>query len=578
MKLGKKATILLLTGIASLSTLAMDSPFSKKGSHSREESSLQRSNIESMSLFDLVNHLGNAQTEEDAHDIVETIMERLKIREDHIQAELAEHRSGEQAAYAQRAYDKGVHYTRLYQYQEGYQQHDLISPQTALGKHQNSPLNTIIIESEKELVQIHTIMALIERIHEMKLDILKGKIQNEKLAHARFEAAMMHLLGEVKIYEAAYKENFQYSSSKKGRAIPEPEFFNTQDMSICPDHLIIRKKVTTLFPHFTIEGWKQSSLSRDVRSGHLKEPMTQIRLQGKLWDVFAHQKGNVTPVPEPQWDHMQMRFIPNPDNKIMEFLDVKNLDVKNKLKACIYKFNAEAGDGQMPGQPWMPHVAMQATYSIALIPAKEQYPEPRDKSYDEVQNQLAEEIEGEGFKVPDASNPEEGRKAVNAEIRERAVRRRFEENQIRRLHRLQDPSRRLYHHRLGLPNESIYLSPSDIKDQTYGRVHVPDYRYGRVHQRMYDIEQARVATPHDIERAEWAHKNDEAHIGAAKGGLNGQWGKQKGAEDYDLDYSNKAKKGIASGAGYSDYYRKRGMNPDGTPNKNYNYESKSDDK
>jgi hypothetical protein len=189
---------------------------------------------------------------------------------------------------------------------------------------------------------------------------------------------------------------------------------------------------------------------------------------------------------------------------------------------------------------------MQATYSIVLIPAKNQNPEPRDKSYDAVQDQLAQEIEGEGFNVPDVNNPEESRTAIHEEMRQRLARRNFPENAERRLHRFQDESRRLHHQMLGLPNESIYLSPSDIKEQNYGRIHVPDYRYGRTYERIYDIETAQAATRQEVERAERDLKNQEVFSVSALGGLRGQSGRRKNPEeDTSLDYSNTARQGIA---------------------------------
>lgn len=313
-------------------------------------------------------------------------------------------------------------------------------------------------------------------------------------------------------------------------------------------------------------------LSQDIRSRAPKAPMTQIRLQGKLWDVFADKEGEVTQLHQPQqiWDHTQGKMIPNPEYNIMKFLDIKN-----KSKICVYKFNAEAGQGhiQLPGQHWHQWGNLQKIYSIILIPAKDQNPEPQDKSYDEVPNQLAEEIEGEGFKVPDANNPEESRKAVHEEMRQRLARRSFEDNQTRRLHRFQNEERLHHHKNLGLPHESIYLSPSDIKDQTYGRVHIPDHRYGRVHERLYAIERAQVATHQEMEQAERNLKNEEVHSASARGGVNGQWGRvKKSEEDVDLDYSNTAKKGFAKSGKYSQYYQERGMNPDGDQNKNLNYQ------
>jgi hypothetical protein len=158
---------------------------------------------------------------------------------------------------------------------------------------------------------------------------------------------------------------------------------------------------------------------------------------------------------------------------------------------------------------------MQATYSIVLIPAKNQNPEPRDKSYDAVQDQLAQEIEGEGFNVPDVNNPEESRTAIHEEMRQRLARRNFPENAERRLHRFQDESRRLHHQMLGLPNESIYLT-------------------------------AQAATRQEVERAERDLKNQEVFSVSALGGLRGQSGRRKNPEeDTSLDYSNTARQGIA---------------------------------
>lgn len=121
-------------------------------------------------------------------------------------------------------------------------------------------------------------------------------------------------------------------------------------MTICPDRQIVGKKVTTLFPHFSMEGWQHALTTVDMRTGRSREPMTQIRLQGSLWDVFAGKKGAVTSYQQPggHWDPIHNIWVQDPDGT-MEFLERTN----KKSKICEYKFTAQEGHhGPVPGHPW----------------------------------------------------------------------------------------------------------------------------------------------------------------------------------------------------------------------------------
>jgi hypothetical protein len=469
-------------------------------------------------------------------------MSLLHQNEDQIQALLNHYREGEQKAYNKRAYQRGFDYTRLYKYQEGSR---TVTPTTALGKLQNSALNQKIGPLENLLKDIHASMSLLEQCRETALIFVADK--KDHLKYQKFGNLAAQLIEK---YEMLQKSPLwmELWESPEGFELGDKIGNDIFAPSVCPDHLVIGKSVHTLFPHFSIEGWKQSTLSRDVRTGRPKEPITQIRLQGKLWDVFADKEGEATLSPQPQiWDHNQMRQIPNPDYNVMKFLDEKN-----KSKICVYKFNVEKGHGQIPGQHWQ-WGNLQQLYSIVLIPAKDQHPEPRDKSYDEGPDRLAEEIKGERLKgAEDLTNSKDRHNVLHEEMEQRLARRDFEDNRTRRLHRRDIP--------MDHENEG-YLMPSDIKDQTYGRVHVPDHRYGRVYERAHNFVPS-VTAHHD--NVNTAQKTKEHWESAEGHSLEG-----KGRDGKNL--------GIAGGRGeFSEHYHKKGLSHDDSQNKNLNYAPKND--
>jgi hypothetical protein len=533
MKFWKTTTIALLAGITAFPVIGMEMP-----TKSVKTSSQKRTSEKSGALA-AIDRLILAHNEAQVHDAADEAMSLLHQNEDQIQALLNHYRAGEQNAYNDRAYNRGADYTRLYKYQEGHHHFSAVTPHTALGKLQNSSLNKKIEPSESLLKDIHSLMSLLEQCRETALVFVADK--NNATKHKRFT----DLAGQFIVkYEMLQKNPLwaEIFDSPEGFNLEEKigsDLFNPE--AICPDHLIIGKDVHSLFPHFSIEGWKHSSLSRDVRTGRPKEPITQIRLQGKLWDVFADKEGASTAVPQAQWDHMQNKYIPHPDYNMMKFLDEKN-----KSKICVYKFNADEGHGQMPGH-WH-HGPLQKTYSIVLIPAKEQHPEPRDKTYDEVPNRLAEEIKGEKLKgAEDVTNSKDRNEAVHEEMRQRLARRDFEDNRTRRLHRRDIPMEK---------GSEGYLMPSDIKDQTYGRVHVPDHRYGRAYERAHNFVPSVTAHHNQVNASQTIRENWESSGGHS-------------LEDKGLE---KKHDGIAGGRGEaSKYYHEKGLSHDGSQNKNFNH-------
>lgn len=496
MKLRKLTTIALLASVITLPAIGMNE------SDIRSEKSVKSSKMpKKKNQFEsLIEQIMHAENEQHLNQAIDEAMTFLHGIEDSLHDPLEAYRNKEHEDYADRAEHKGFDYTRLYQYQEGHNQHRPKTPHSAAVQHEMSDLHKKIGPVEGLLKDVHSLMSLLEQCREVGLQHLSDiKNENKKL---RFDNLVAQLI----------EKNHQFSQNKDFMLVME--FNSEQEMAqrenpfertICPDRQLQGKKVTGVFPAFSMEIWKQSDQSRDVRTGVPHKPLTQIRLQGKLWDVFAGKQGP-TKTSTGQWKQganpWDMVFEPN--TKVMTFLPRSNL----KSKICEYVFitpdnNPNRPHGMLPGHPhgaWG-HIPMEATYSIVLKLAKNQTPEPRDRSDDAVQDQLTQEIEGEGLKVPNVTNAEKSRKAVHKEMDQRLARRDFDEHKERRLHRFANEERLHHHKNLGLPSKSAYLSPGDIKDQTYGRVHVPDYRYGRVYEHTAAIQRAQSATPHEIHKA-----------------------------------------------------------------------------
>jgi hypothetical protein len=465
----------------------------------------------------LVEQVLHAQDEHELNHSVDAAMKYLHGMEDSLHNPLKTYRNKEQGDYSDRAEKRGFDYTRLYNYQEGYNHHNPKKPIEASLAHEMSDLQKKIAPVEEMLKDVHSLMSLLEQCREVGLHHLADKKNSDK--RIAFDNSVANLI--EKHHQFMQNPNFLLVTEYEDQMEDGEEDLST--ITACPDREVVGyvgkvpgkvgehengKTVLALFPHFSVEGWKQSYQTRDMRTGIPKEPITQIRLQGKLWDVFAGKEGPLKQATG-QWDPMQWRFIVD-SKSIMTFLPRSNPN----SKVCEYFFAAPAKDNW--GHPLMNwnhaghQVPMEYTYSIVFKPAKNQHMEPRDKSSDPVHDQLAQEIEGENLKHTDVSSHKTRHAAIKGEMDQRLARRDFDEFKDRRLHRLADDERLHHHKNLGLPAESVYLSPGDIKAQTYGRVHVPDHRYHRVYDHTDVIRKARAATPQELHHAQEGVMENEA--------------------------------------------------------------------
>jgi hypothetical protein len=169
MQLWKKTTIALLVSIITYPVVGMErkkhytqtTSTTTTPTTSRTTTSLSafQKSTEKDHVLSLFDQLIDAETKQEIDGIVEEIMKILQITwEDQIQEHLNHWRSSEQKAYAERAYEKGYDYNRLYQYKEGYDENNKISPNRALGKHESSTLETEIRPWETLLRELHSLI------------------------------------------------------------------------------------------------------------------------------------------------------------------------------------------------------------------------------------------------------------------------------------------------------------------------------------------------------------------------------------------------------------------------------------
>jgi hypothetical protein len=478
MKLLKLTTIALLMSATVMSVMGMEALNSPRG----EQNEMR--DIEHLNLLELIQSYKTAVDEASVVSYAEAMTKLLSIRADHIQAELGTFRAEELEIFSNRAYAHPEHfdYTRLNEYMP-----TRTHPEAAKTNFKNSTFQQEIKDLEKELRDIHTLMSLVEKSQEVR-HLLNAETKTV-LAHGsekkfKYASSYADLIKELELKAQAFEKTYGKGSEKylAGRGfMARDEFFNRRDTSDCPDAQVVGKPITTLMPHFTLELWQHAANSINMRTGRSTNPVTTIRLQGRLWNVFAG-KAESTNIPYIMPHMMPPHMMGQEQQEKLVLLPRTNMS----SKICAYRFEHT---GSTPHQA--PHWGawMKTSYPVIFVPTEDETLEAHDRSHDPVQDQLRQEIEGERLTVADVHNPEESRRAVNEEMAQRLGRR---------------------GHNRYMREEKGFLEPSHIRSQTYGRVHVPDYHYGRTYDRMDAIKPAHPATPAEIEKAKMTQDATES--------------------------------------------------------------------